>query len=979
MAGKATGRTIALLLMTGVVGAVAIGVVASRKPSSRPVKPPAIDMGTPPDAGRVVADPGAGGSVQDLVSLASEGEWTRVDPETGKIAFRMTWARLDPLEDGKFDIERPRAWMHQGERVFEMSASRAAVVWPTRQREPESGSLVGEVTVVSRGESAASDAAPDITVRTSALTFETALGELRTTERVDVTAPGVVAAGEGMTLRLSADQANPIGLFRVERGGTITYDPAQANESAKAATPRNDEPTTGSAKTAGTGAMQHYRATVTGEVSVIAGERSLSGDAVTMWARTRDGRLADNAVADFEQPGAQGTTNKPLAKPASGPDQGVRASFKGVLEFVPLDAAPDELTEDDVLLRVRAANSPDALVALRDSATGGEIKAVSLEYAATRRAVYATGAGQRRLAMDLPKLASVLGEGFSLDLTRGEGAFDGPGVIVAAPASPQDKERSIRWNERGVFTLDTSAGPIGAGREALPRDVKFFGAVEARDGEARLNGAMVNAQFETASDTKEPRADLRRLRVSGSASAADARGGTFSADDIDVIFEPSAEGGDPTPVMAGARGNVRAARRGESLEAASLDTRLERDVRGDVIVRTVAARDSVRVVIDRGGNTGIVEIAADRLDADTQTGVIDLVGTPVSFDRRAGDTTARIEGGSARIEADEAARKLTVFGAGSAEFASTGATKSATGAATSFADSARVEWSGSLIYNDATGRAEVLGTPRATLDRGNTERYEASGQTIIVDITPAPPDAPAPEQRELVRAMVEGGDAPAEIELRRFAPTQPDKNTDRATEAMAFLRGPSIQLSGQSELRVNGPGLLLIEDRRPAERTDDGAAPASDIRAAARDARGTSLLEWDGDLVMNRATGAGEARGNVRVRHRHATEQRVAEITADALSIVVVESAAAGENAMTLSRAEASGDVRAIYADATVEGDRLVYDAAAGTIAALGSPERPATGYDKKTGRTASAQRVVIELATGNWRAEEAGTVTAPR
>lgn len=983
-------------MMTGVVGAVVIGAIIIRKPAASRPPAPSIDMGAPPIAGRTVANPSAGGAIQDLVSVAGEGVWTRVDPKTGKVAFRMTWTRLDPLDAGKFDIVNPRAWMYDGGRVIEMTAEHAHVIWPSRESEPESGTLTGGVIVNTRDEAASEADPPQLAIRTPNLTFETILGELRTSERVDIAAPGVVASGQGMTLRLGSDPARPIDLFRVEQGGSLTYNPAEARAATR--TPRDPaaaspgEPSTQSPAEA----LQHYRATVVGAVDISAGPRTLQGQTITLWARTRGGSLADDAIADFTAPSAAGSSTRSAAssaEPSQRAPELVTATWTGALEFIPLDNVPDELAEDDVLLRIASAPAieaaPASPVALRDTSTGGQIKAISLEYAATRRVVYAEGAaaGDRRLAMDLPELASMLGQNFTIDLTTGDGAFDGPGRIDVAQRKPTDKPRSIQWSERGTFALDTTAGPIGAGSQALPRDVRFFGSVEARDGIAFLKGRALHAEFDvtpvaaTPSDTAARTADLRRLRLLGDAHAGDARGGVFDADEIDVIFEHAAGTNDPTPTLASAKGNVRAARKGESLEAGSMDTRLERNIEGDVIVRTVAARDNVRTVIDRGGNTGTLRVQADRLDADTLTGVIDLVGEPVTLARHHTDTNAELTGGSARIESDPAARKLTIFGPGAATYSA--ANVPSQGPSPVIADDARIQWQGSLIYDDAAGRAEILGAPSATLDRGPAERYAARGEKIIIDITPAPPGEPAPERRDLIRARIESGDAPAEIELRRFvasAHSGPEKTAEPILEAMAFLRGPSIELQAQSTLVVSGAGLLLIEDRRPSAK-ERPAAPENDIRAAARDARGTTLVEWDESLAMNRATGIGEVRGNVRIRQRHADQERIAEITSDTLAITIREEQrpAAGENAMTLIRAEASGNVSAVYADATLEGERLIYDAAAGTISAIGDAARPATGYDKKTGRSASAVRVTIDLATGDWRAEETSTITAPR
>jgi hypothetical protein len=1054
MGAKSTGRVVALVLMTGVVGAVLVAALGRRAGTTTPINaPPPVDMGAPPQATNTVTDPGAGGSVQDLVSLAERGVWTRVDPESGRVVSRMTYARLDPLEAGRFEIIEPRAWTYDDGRVVEMRAERGSLVWPSRERDPESGTLTGGVVIEAK-DGEGDDAPLVLNLSAPSLSFETALGELRTPDRVDVRAPGISARGDGLTLRMSSDRVAPISLMRIERGGSFEYDPAEARAAADRArerTPQNERTTQSTSDAADS--VEFYLATLEGDVRAAAGDRTLEGERVTVFARTRGGRLGDDAVADFRAgpqandagAGARRDAGETSAAEPRENDVGdaadavITLEWTGLFQLEPVPSEPIELANDDVTLMLEGAQG--APVVLADAATGGTLRAATLEYGATRRAVTASSSQGDRVFMDVPEMARLLASRTEIDLTTGVGVLEGPGQIVAnaREASGASRSRGIIWNDRCDLSLDTAAGPVGSTARVSPKDIRFTGAVEAHDGGACLRGEMVQATFDTAfnmSDADGPLSDassdgendasardaassIRRLRVSGGGYASDEKGGSIRAEQIDVVFEPGEPGQDPAPTLATARGSVRAERGDESLEAGLLEARMERDELGEIALRTVLGRDGVLASLDRGGEQGLVQARADSMNADVRTGVVDLLGAPVELSRRGSDGVALVRGDSARIES-AAARRLTMFGPGSAVYdaprglpgdAASDAQNDAQGDAPSEGSAAApapiasrvdVTWTGSLIYDDALGRAEISGAALATMHRGERERHTGKGDRIVVELTPAPTDQPAPPRRDLVRATITGDSAPAEVELRRTAaapaapvmgaPGQADADAapaEPALESLAFLRGPSITMEGGAgALRVDGAGLLLLEDRR-ASKDDAGTAtpasepgasedPAGEIRAAARDARGTTLFEWDGGMSLDRAQNRGEMRGNVRVRHRHLATGRIAEITADMLAATVREDEDR-EGGIALRGVDASGEVRAVYDALTVEGSRLVYDADVGTISVLGDDRRPVTAFDRDTGRSASGEVVIIELATGNWRVERASTITGPR
>ena len=991
MRTKKAGRLVALGLMTVVVGGVLVALLSGPRSASSGASPSApVSMGTPPETTRAVLDPQRGGAVQDLVSLASEGTWTRVDPATGEVAMRLTWERLDPLEAGRFEISRPRAWMYEDERVVEVSSAVARVVWPSREREPESGTLGGGVTITIRSENAGEgDGAREI-VRASSETmgFETALGEIRTADVVRVLGSGFDGALNGLELRLRSGPASPLRSMLVPGGGKLVARGGRASSTGDDGAPETQDGRAGTA--AGAGLEEFFAATVEGALRVESGTRVVEGHRLRVWARLVDGRLPEGAIAEFpgaqEEPSARATglvAGTEEMVPLGGEDGlAFAAVWSGALRVEPIERMPEALKADQLFASLEG--EPGASVesaVVRDTASGGSVRALTIAYGASRRVVALKGEGDWNggasgLTLSLPELGEALGESLTFDLTSGRGAFEGPGEINA-----EGDERGIAWLGGAEFDLDVSNGPLGGREEVELEDVRLREGVEAFDGGACLKGEFVRASWGggTPANGGEVRGTLERVSVRGAGYAADETGAAMIADELDVRFAVSGEGDEPVPTLVQARGSVVASRPGQSLAAETLEARLDEDEGGSVRVAAVEAREDVRVRFENERGGGVVIARAGHLVGDVSSGVFDLTGSeelPVVLGRSGADGEGELSAGSARIESASSARRLTMFGPGSASYRTVDAR---TGAS----DSARVVWAGSMTYDDSTGRSEIIGSTSATFDRGGGERHSAKGERLVVDITPAPSDGPPPARRDLLRALVEGGETPAEVELRRLGARASGtaEAGEEALEALAFLRGPSIELDAVGlTVGVEGAGLLLLEDRRPSDAPENNGAAAggSDIVAVGRASRGTTLVEWDGGMVLDRSTGLGEVRDNVRVRHRDRATGKVAELTCARVGLTTREAPGAGEG-IELVRAEAAGAVRARYQSQIVEGERLVYDAAAGTIVVTGDGSRPATGYDESTGRSASAQTVILDLASGNWRVEGAETIVAPR
>ncbi|MDX2114683.1 MAG: hypothetical protein SFZ24_03555 [Planctomycetota bacterium] len=1024
MTFRSKGQLAALFLLTAVTGVVLVAMLTrGGQTAPAPAPNPAAAIGQPPPATKTVGGTGRG-PVQDLVAIADEGVWTRVDPDTGRLVSKMTWKSLDPRAGGLFEVDSPRVWAIDEQRTVVIEARRGTIVWPSRDREPESGKLEGDVLIRmvegARAGPVRDDESPLARVASPSLAFETALGELTTPDAVVFDGMGFRAQGQGLALRLGRDRARPLNLLRIERGGTLTYTPQPPStrdeppESTEdpAQPPRAEQPPAEPV-------IQHYRATVQGDVRVRVGPRTLEGDQVEVWARLVDGELREDAVAPFEpaaapapQPGAASDPGPDSPSPdAAAPDddaQPVSATFtfSGPLEVRPSADEPDALRDDDVALRISSAAG--APVRVSDAASGGTLRAPELRYALTTRRLTL---GSRQPApgdvhMTLPDLADLLARGVDIDLTTGEGSMDGAGEVwllgALSPAADQPAERGPKprgatWTDRVDFLLDTASGPVGSG-PVLPKDLRMSGSVRVFEGDAGVAARDLRARFTTHTDPAgQLRAALARLTLAGAAAAYDSAGGHIRGDTIEVAFEPDQEGS-PRPTAAEVSGAAVASREGQRLAAERISTTLGPDEDGELAVTALRAQGAVAACLDRDTDDGPEEIEtlADTLSADQQLDTIELVGAPATISRRGPEGFASITGGSMRIGFAEGARALTVFGPGSAAFD----TRRSSAGAREGDTVLDIRWNGAALYNDAQGTVEFDGEADVRAQLGPVERHAGRADRIVIELAqdePASTDpaahasaastdpADAPDQspaRRFARALLEGStEAPAEVELRRYAPG----SGAGVLESLAALRGPSIELDAlQSTLAVTGAGLLLFEDRSASQEPDPAApAPAGTALFAGRSARGTSLFTWENSMRLDRAQRRGEMSGLVRIRHRDARTTDITDLQCALLEIFFTEPQPGSQDAgITLQRAIATGGVAASHKQLQILAHSLTYDAAASQITAAAdpaAPERAVSLYDADTGQTFEADSVTVDLATGNYRGEGMRTITVPR
>lgn len=962
---KTTGRMAALLMITGVIGAVLFGVMRSKQaPATAPTS--TTDFGVPPQVTPADAVSGVdAGSPQDLIALADEGTWTRVDPVTGRVRFKMTWERLDPEARGEFLVRRPRIWMIEDGRTLRLESSQARVVWPSRAEGPESGDLTGGVLLeAEEGEHLEGRAKASSligTVRTESMSFNQPLRELRAPGSIRLDAQGVVAQSGGMTLRLGSENAVPISLLRLEMAGRIEYDPRARAEAEQRAGARG---IASGGPSPQANIEQFHRLTMQGDVRLGAGVRSIRGEELVLFARTIGGRLGEAAIAQFESKDRDEPSER---KSRSGETE--RAGEPAViawergLEFVTVNEskARAELGTEDVLVRV---TGPAGGVMAEDSAAGGRISAGTIAYGATSRTVSALG-GDGKVEGLWPDVARLECDRVDLNLTTGEGSLAGAGEVRLIEKDQGPGARGARWAERAEFSLDASAGPVGTSESVTVKGARLAGRAVLFDGGASLESDGLRAMFDSNPGAgPDAPSVLRRLSASGGAIARDARGAAVRGENVDVLFEPDSEGR-PAPTLATVRGGARAEREGDSLEAELIEaTIVSRD--GSANIGVVDARERVVATTERDGSKVTVRAASLRADAALEQA--EFAGEPVTIERVAPDGSGMLSGRSMRAEAREGAQRLTVFGAGTSRYSTRDASDRA-------AD-IEVDWSGGLIYTDATGRAEVEGGVAARLASGANERHTATGARIVIDITPAGETA-AGGARELRRALIEGGGGtPAEVELRRFV-AGTLAGEEGTLEGLAFLRGPSIELSGgASRLRVDGAGLLLLEDRRPAGANDAASAQAIEFKGT----RGTTLFSWESGMTLDRGAGGGEMTGGVLIRHRDASALDIAEVACQRATMALRESAPGSSSleGITLERAEALGGVTARYKTLQLESARLIYEAT-GRIIAASEPGGRISVYDESDGRSASGEAAIVDTATGTYRIEKLESIAIPR
>ncbi len=958
MNSKRTGRLVGAALVIGVTAIVAFALIRQNVVAPEVVIDDAATDLPEPGPSTIAALPDSGGAVQDIVKLSSEAVWTRMDPETGELRYRMEWDQLEPAGGGVFEISAPRAWVFQGSRIVEISAERGRLIWPSRDREPESGRLEGDVVIEGRMLGAPESDPPLGRLETDSLNFNTTFGEMRTEAPVVISAPGLDVSGTGFTLRFNAEASRPLTYFRIDQGGSVVYDQAAMEADERLA---SDESSTSDGEGRdetpddGADAIALYSARFEDDLSLDVGDQRMIGGAAELWVRLVDGRLAKGSIASFDatvEPASGATRQRSgSGEPADAASAPVELTWTGPMEIRALPAAPNELERDDAFIRVLAPTG--GVVELIDEPSATSVNCVNLEYGATRRDLAMYGVGPLGVTITAPSLGEVVSGRFDIDLTSGVGEFSTPGIVQGRNEDDEPDGRELRWRDRLSFAIDTTNGPVGSPAALIPDWALFEGGIDARDGAgASVRGETLRAEIAGArSDTPS----LERLILSTNAEARSADGGRVTSDILEVDFETPEGESQPRPVLATARGNVEASQGRQLLHAGEAELSLETGDDGRTRPSSLEARSGVETRIEiepdepgvgeRPGPPSIIDASGDRLSVTDGFSRFHLLGEPALLTLARGDERSEVTGNSISGSDQDGGRGLIVFGPGTATHSFARPTPGRFGRV-------HVEWQGSMQFDDGTGEAEAIGAAVATAEFGDAERHIARGERIAISL-----QENRFGERELASATVESdGETNVEVELRRFVDS--GAGAARELESMANLRGPQIDLDALTGvLEVPGAGLLLVEDRR-----DEGASGL--------ETRGTMLLEWDGSMTLERGSGRGQIRERARMTHRARGTGVLTELECETLDVGFdwPEGSSAQEQ-LTLRTVRARDAVFVRHGTMELLCDSLTYDSASGIATAIASPGNTISVFNTEDARSIVAEAIEIDLLNGGWAA----------
>lgn len=1024
--GRTIGIVIAAVLGVAFFGTIAYLVWRARSNTSGPTPPSVTDTPEP-----IPGLDDLGSSSGSEIELYDRGDPTR-------LSARILSARTDPVPErrGMVRMEHPEAWAYlKTGQVIHVRANSGLFYMPDRQREPESGTISGDVVVrvfppPEGGPTGAEPTGePLATLRTSTLTFDGNSFEVSTPERFEFTGGELTGAGTGLKL-IYNEVAQRVELLEIRRGESVTFTPVAAS-SARPGPPRGSAPTAkpasagaatvasgspgarrtiGPAAAAGTAIETFYHVVLSDGVVVTQERRTLRADRLTAWARLLDNRLPEGAIARLDAlaarteamtsgeapgspagaaphaqprpapvasapPAAASMTNDPATEP--GP---VTLAWTGSCVLRPMDAAPPELLGDHVALRATAEIS--GAVTFDDAALGGTGRCATLDYGLTTGKLAMSGPGPASVVLALegaPRGGTLEAVRVELDLRALTAAIPSPGVLNTLAGEGADgAHRQASWNERADFVFDRSGGGLRL-REAV-----LLGKVQASNGTASVRGDRVRAEFAAAPNGAS---QLTRLTAHDPARVLAQSGDDESlrAEDVDVEFGPGVDPSRPDPVRLVAKGRVHVVGRGSDLACGALDARLARDEKGAVVVMTADATEGVVFARKSDGVTA----RAGSAHADAATEIVTLTG-PDTF---VGVDDTRIGGGQIRL--DGLARTVTVFGPWTIVQG-----ERAPGEDPILAASGE----SGLTFDDKAGTAEGAGAivavhvpDAASRDRMSAERLRlafSAGRSGVAGDDPATRRT----DRTLLRVTAIGaveereGGGPATAESRRYTI---DPGGARRLIQAVHVEGPRL-IANQEEgvLDVPGPGRAVVRDHSARDVAAEEPKPAPAARAAvggaaSGDMRGDSLFTWDRSMRLDRAGGAMEMDGNVWLTHVRLAEDQAVRVIAEHVTarVKTADGSLGGAGGAELSAASARGAVNVAVGprdpskpfDREMTADRLEYDAGTGILEAFAEKGNLVTLFDATRGAPTSAEKMVWDLKKNEIRFVRPQPVVIPR
>ncbi|MCR9215648.1 MAG: hypothetical protein NXI14_00460 [bacterium] len=933
------------------------------------------------------------GPTEGVLGSVNSSVFQSFDPESGKLRYELEWETLDPVGQGRYELTAPVATFYTGDSVVEVRAIAGRLLWPSRDREPESGSLSGDV-VVRVSEAGSTDAPGQVlgTLSTQELFFQSVLGELNAPEVVRIEAPGIEFEGRGLTARISEVQRR-LQYLRVEehRGTTVWPDRLGGSDEPKSDTDRvtrggrretSDEPTL----------IDLYRIAFSESVRIAQDARAIASDEAEVWVRLRDRTLAPGAIARLDigiasdakpsasDPDSSATPMQETADNETGP---IRFENAGSIEIVPLAQEPSQLAADDLATRFRATSSPAVL--LRDDESGAEMRCGSLTWGFTSRRLAVRGVGGALgVELDFPGEATVRTGAVDVDLDAGIAAFPGAGrVEILAGLTGEDERTAIEWTQRADVVLDTSSQASRLASRPLVRWLTATGEIEAQTGSATVKGDFLRADFSSRVSRGEAKNALNRVSVRDRASAV-IRDGDVEADiragQLDVLFASVRDRDSArdriVPTRASASGNAVATVNGDRLAGETIDAVLLAGEDRRTRVQSIDASGDVTLLTREG-----IDLAAHTMHASEETGTLTLVGYPATAGLYAdasgegasatGDFTEGFSITGESIRFDRGPRVLTVFGGGVLSYA-------AENAEFGGYDTGSVRWQRSMRFDDRVGSAEFVGGVTASATAMNGSEYSIEGERLALTLVS---DLMDEQSRRSISESAQANDVvlairlEAGVEGRAIAEGRQysagPRAVDRSLETAARLTGDEIIVQRDTgRVLVPSAGRLVFEDRRPSD-SDGDELPT--------DGRGTTVFDWSGSLDALQDEGRVLMSRDVKMRHRHLGTDVLTVVETERLTATLVEGdAESAEQQYVLDGVDAEGAVLATHGESQVVADRLTYSRLTERIIASALDGNRVTFFDAETGRHIPAERVILDLVTGRWRIEQAGQITTP-
>ncbi|MEM1165208.1 MAG: hypothetical protein AAGI30_02845 [Planctomycetota bacterium] len=875
--------------------------------------------------------------IRSIVEFGEEAIWSRTDPETGRLEYRLEWSSLEPLRAGRFDVEAPRAFLYGDGVRAEISAERADLIWPNQSTEPpESGEMRGgvvvrvyEQTVEPGAEAAGGD--PLVTVETDRMDFETALGELEAEGPIEVRGSGVLFRGRGLTVRISETRGRlQFGL--IDRGEVLRVDPVALREAderrrrAAAATASSDGVDDEPGRRDDPPVAAFYEVLVRDGARLAQGNRSVRAEEMLLWVRLLDGRLSSDAIESFTFGGFDGEpaggedgtvvrTAPGSVDPSDSPsaDQPIELVWQGPLEVRPLDTEPAALASES-----RGARGTGDHIAVQFRAPAATSPVVVLDEEQNlrlsgQRALYGFRTG--RLEVDpLPgePVRATVGDQVDVvftelraNLRSGSIRADVAGEITVTGETESDEPATIAWERGASVSLErTSTGALSV------NSVAFAGDVRGKVDGATLAGDFARAEFVDVDPSDVDRRALKSLRVEGDAELAstERNAGPDGTDEIraakaraiEIAFDLEFPA-EPRPTRASASGGVEVVGPEGSLMARFADVEFTQDEAGDLSVLEVTADEEVVAESADG-----ITLRGTHLVADARRETLELTGAPAELESESANGHRVVTG--ERMLMVRETREFIVYGPGEARAIqpdstgtdSTGTDSTGTDASAGVADEVSapppvedttdlvydeitLTWSRNLFVNDLQGQADATGDARIFGRRSNAEQHRAFGDRLILRYTPF--DESGPERRELIAVQLEGEPFSRGDEgIVRADPEGTDSAAGRPARVESRFFGPDLAESDEPTLIALQGGEIFTEDETQTLRVPGpGLLLINDQRSpedeGAGDAGATDEVETRGTSVFS-WTGSmdvdrlgGRATMREMVRVRHLAQQ----------------------------------------------------------------------------------------------------------